>query len=234
MALVSGPALSLAASGSVGNITFFKGRGGRQIARLRTKPSNPNSPLQSAARQSLGNLAKVYSGGGTPSTLTIGATVAAVLYTARKGGIVGQSIRVTHIDPVGNNAALAVTVVGQDITVNLATDGASVATSTAAQVRSAVNAHLVARELVLAGHPAGQVGSGLAVAAAFAPLAGGVDAGPFLLRRVDRSVFPATFADDSVAILTVSEKASWIDMQDFIKFNAPRLSSNLPAIRVKA
>ena len=106
---------------------------------------------------------------GTAATLTVGN----IVYTARQGGTDGNSITVTVVDPAGNNAALSIGVVGTDITVNLATDGASAPTSTGAQVLAALQASVDAMALVeVAG--TGTM-STVQAAAAQASLAGGAN-----------------------------------------------------------
>jgi hypothetical protein len=83
-------------------------------------------------------------GFGTKATLTVGN----IVYTARAGGTGGNSITITVVDPAGNNAALSVGVVSNDITINLATDGASAPTSTGSQVLAALQASAAAMALV--------------------------------------------------------------------------------------
>lgn len=86
------------------------------------------------------------------STIAFGTRASLVVqdltFTARAGGTGGNSITITFVDPAGNNAALSIGVVGTDITVNLATDGASAPTSTAAQVAVALKASAAAMALV--------------------------------------------------------------------------------------
>jgi hypothetical protein len=96
-------------------------------------------------------------------------------FRARKGGAAGNSITITLFDPPGNNVPLSVAVVGLAITVTLATDGASVITSTAAQVRDAINASPAAYSLVYAVLAASNDGTGLVTALAAANLIGGSD-----------------------------------------------------------
>lgn len=107
---------------------------------------------------------------GIQGTLTVGN----IVYTARQGGTGGNSITVTVVDPAGNNAALSVGVVGDAITVNLATDGASAPTSTGAQVLAALKASAAAMLLVEV-EGTGTM-STVQAAAASAPLAGGTAA----------------------------------------------------------
>ena len=106
------------------------------------------------------------------ASLTIGTTNAAVMYaTPAWRGAPGNSTRVAHVT-AGANTPLSVTVSGRDITVNLATNGSSVATSTAAQVAAAVNASTAVSNLdVVASLPG--TGASTAVAAAMANLTGG-------------------------------------------------------------
>lgn len=61
---------------------------------------------------------------------------------------VATVVTVEYVDPPGNNVPLSVAVVGGAITVTLATDAASVVTSTAAQVRTAILANASAAALV--------------------------------------------------------------------------------------
>lgn len=74
----------------------------------------------------------------------------------------------------GNNTPLTVAVVGRAITVNVATDGGGAATSTAAQVRDAINSNTAAAGLVFASNAAGNDGTGVVTALAATALAGGV------------------------------------------------------------
>jgi hypothetical protein len=65
-------------------------------------------------------------------------------------GTAGNDITVAYVDPGTPSEALSVAVTGTDIVVNLATDGGSSITSTAAQVIAAVNASPTASALVTA------------------------------------------------------------------------------------
>lgn len=96
-------------------------------------------------------------------------------FQATSRGSDGNDITVTYVDPPGNNAALGVVVTGTDIVVNLATDGSSVITSTAAQVRTAILASTPAARLVSVEHATGNDGTGLVTALAETALAGGTD-----------------------------------------------------------
>ena len=69
-------------------------------------------------------------------------------FTARTYGAAGDNITVRYTDPAANNAALAVSVAGPAITVSLATGAGGAITSTAAQVKAAIEANAVATALV--------------------------------------------------------------------------------------
>lgn len=107
----------------------------------------------------------------TANTLDIGTGASGVRYTE---DVVGGTVpRVAHVNPGVANAALAVSVSGEDITVTLG-NGATAGTinSTAAQVRDAINAHAGASAVVTAGLVGD--GTGLAVAQAMTALSGSV------------------------------------------------------------
>jgi uncharacterized NAD(P)/FAD-binding protein YdhS len=63
MAKVIMPLLSGEVRGKVGEIVFFK-RYGMQLARMRTKPSNPKTEKQMAVRTNLAGLSKLWKGEG--------------------------------------------------------------------------------------------------------------------------------------------------------------------------
>ena len=86
----------------------------------------------------------------------------------------GNSVTVEYV-VAGNDTALSVDVDGTDITVNVATDSGGAATSTATQVRDAVNGDAEASDLVIAAHAAGNDGSGVVAALAATSLSGGQD-----------------------------------------------------------
>jgi len=85
------------------------------------------------------------------STIQLGYLASLILqditYTAVTPGTGGNAITVTNV-VAGNNTALSVAVAGNAITVNLATNGAGAATSTAAAVAAAVAASGPASALV--------------------------------------------------------------------------------------
>lgn len=70
-----------------------------------------------------------------------------ILYTSKVIGPNGTLIRIKYV-VAGTNTALSVSVSGNDITVNVATNGSGVATSTASQVKAAVDGSGPATALV--------------------------------------------------------------------------------------
>lgn len=122
-------------------------------------------------------------GGVKPPAAAVAASLAtgvvannnALTFTAKKAGLVGNDITLTMIDPAGNNVALSVDVVGRDINVTCATDGASAIASTAAEIKAAVEASAAA-DLVTVANTGASTGAALVVAVAKTDLAGGTDA----------------------------------------------------------
>lgn len=114
-------------------------------------------------------------------------------YTAKTVGASGNAITLTYV-VAGVSTPLSVSVSGNAITVNVATDATSVATSTAAQVRDAVNASGPASALVTAANATGNDGTGVVTALAATPLAGGTTqrhgSGGFVgAKRAQRTVY---------------------------------------------
>lgn len=95
-----------------------------------------------------------------------------LVFTAVDRGTLGNEITVTYV-VAGLNTALSVVVTGLDIVVNVATDGAGAATSTAAQVETAVEASTAAAALVTVANAAANDGTGVVTALAQTALSGG-------------------------------------------------------------
>lgn len=95
-------------------------------------------------------------------------------YTSVNRGTGANSIRIRYVVS-GNDTALSVAVSNKDITVNVATDSGGAPTSTAAQVRDAVNGHAGASVLVSAANASGNDGTGVVAALAYTALAGGTE-----------------------------------------------------------
>lgn len=97
----------------------------------------------------------------TPDT---GIPNANLTYTAKVLGPAGNDIRVRY-NIGGASQSLSVSVTGNDISVNLATNASSVPTSTAAQIKAAVEASAPATALVTVTYPTGHDGTGIPNAA---------------------------------------------------------------------
>ena len=93
-------------------------------------------------------------------------------YTAVANDTTGNSITVAYV-VAGASTPLTVAVVGNAITVNVATNGSSAATSTALQVRDAVRASAAARALVNVDLKTGEDGTGVVTALTATALSGG-------------------------------------------------------------
>lgn len=102
----------------------------------------------------------------------------ALTYTARDAGSSGNGISIQLKDPAGNSQSLSVTVNGNDIVVNLATDSEGEITSTASLVKSAIEGSAGANSLVSVAHTGASTGAGVVAAVAATNLTGGRDAGP--------------------------------------------------------
>lgn len=63
MAKIIMPLLSGSAQGKFGDIVFFR-RFGENIARIRVKPTNPNTPAQQVVRHNLSALSQAWKGSG--------------------------------------------------------------------------------------------------------------------------------------------------------------------------
>lgn len=97
-----------------------------------------------------------------------------IKYTAVARGTSGNSITVAYV-VAGNNTPLTVAVVSNAITVNVATDAGGLATSTADQVKAAIEASAAASALVTVEDATGNDGSGVVAALAATALSGGTE-----------------------------------------------------------
>lgn len=128
-----------------------------------------------------------------------------LVFVARDPGAGGKSITITYVDPPGNNVALSVAVVGTDITVTLATDGTSTITSTAAQVKAAIEASNDANALVVVTNAAANDGTGVVTALAQTNLVDPTGSSPTLDAKIQIApdgtnyVDAVTFAQKTIA-----------------------------------
>jgi hypothetical protein len=120
--------------------------------------------------------------GGTKSALT---TVLAgdnndMVFTAVMAGVAGDSITIEYDDPSGNDVTLLVTVTALAIKVRLATGPAGAITSTAAEVKAAIDAHTTANLMVTVANAPANSGAGVVTEMAATPLAGGANGTVYL------------------------------------------------------
>jgi len=94
-------------------------------------------------------------------------------FCAKTAGVAGDDITVTYTDPAGNDKTLAITVVGDDIDVSLATGPAGAITTIANEILAAINADEDAFALLKASLKTGSDGTGIVTALAETNLAGG-------------------------------------------------------------
>jgi len=124
-----------------------------------------------------------------------------LVFTAKTKGGAGNSTTVIYHDP-GSDGTINVDVVGKIITVRLAY-ATSAITSTASNVKAAVDAHPTASALVSVANADGNDGSGVVTAwnddpeVTLVPLAGGIDGTPGRVGEV--------CADDTYLYICVAE-----------------------------
>lgn len=135
----------------------------------------PIGPTGSRYRRIPGNWQRA--GAQTSRTLTTALTGTNndLKYTAAVAGTTGTAPSVEYTAGGPLNRALAVVVTGSAIRVDPATDGAGAITSTAAQVRTAVNGSAPAAALVTAANADGNDGTGVVTVLAPTSLSGGTD-----------------------------------------------------------
>jgi hypothetical protein len=123
--------------------------------------------------------------GGTKATLSTSLTGNNndLTYTAVSGGTWGNAIKVEYLDPSAASAALAVSVNytastgAPTISVSLATNSGSTITSTAASIKTAVDAHPLASQLVTVANKTSNDGTGVVTAMSATALATGANSG---------------------------------------------------------
>lgn len=133
----------------------------------------PIGPTGSRFRRIQANAVTAGVPGQSSLTTALTGTNNDLKFTSVGRGVGQNLVTITYVDPPGNNAALGVSVTGNAITVNLATDGSSAVTSTAAQVAAAIAASTPAAALVTVANAAGNDGTGVVTALAPTALSGG-------------------------------------------------------------
>ena len=111
----------------------------------------------------------------TKANRTIGTGNSELFITAKLAGTIGNEYSV-ELKVVGNNTPLSVSVANNKLTINSATNGSAVATSTVNDVIAEIYANAEASALFDATNGSGN-GTGVVVAGATASLSGGVDGG---------------------------------------------------------
>ena len=104
-------------------------------------------------------------------------------FTAKLKGHFGNTIKVAYVDPDAANAKLAVTVSGTTIAVSLATDATKAITSTASNVKAAIEAVPAAAALVTVANVAANSGAGVVAAMAATALANGAGENQIIIRK---------------------------------------------------
>lgn len=107
-----------------------------------------------------------------------------VVYTAVNGGIEGNNISITYVDPGTINSPLTIDATGNIIIVKLATDASGAIVSTAAHIASAVNNDATASTLVSA--TAQGNGNGIVTEQPFVNLSGGAPEGAIAYTAVEK------------------------------------------------
>jgi hypothetical protein len=163
---------------------------------------------------------------------------------ALRGGVAGNSITITLFDPTTSSTPISVAVVGTAITVTLAVDGTSTITSTAAQVRDAINANGQARSLVDVILAASNDGTGVVTALSSTPLAAGSDTGVETYGGAlidETTVTPSVTAVPLTAHVTGSQPRAKIGTGGMFKIETglkeislPNLAKALPGCRFVA
>lgn len=114
-------------------------------------------------------------------TTALGGANDDLVFTAK----VDKAISIEYVDPGQASQSLIVSISAGVISVSLATDGASAITSTATEIKAAIEAHLITRDLVEVSLATGNDGTGVVTAMVAAPLANGVSAEGVLLNDVN-------------------------------------------------
>lgn len=133
-------------------------------------------------------------------TTALGVANAELVFTAKTKGVAGNGITVTYVDPAEAEAELAVTVSGTDITISLATDTDKAVTTKAADIATAVGAHVVVKEMVTVANAAENTGVGVVKAMTKAALKSGVDGtvGSKWQQYIDDTYMYVAVADNTI------------------------------------
>lgn len=147
-------------------------------------------------------------------------------------GTLGNAITIAYVN-AGASKPLVVSVASNAISVQLATNGSSVITSTASQILAAVNAHTTASKMVVATLAAGNDGTGVVTALAATNLTGGVNGtNQFTTGTGVKTMFSRVL--DKVMIVNGVEKIAYVDLatMNVTKYTALTNPSNAPTASV--
>lgn len=113
--------------------------------------------------------------GAESSVLTTDFTTANsnLIFTSIAKEDAANNITIQYTDPYAISRSLSVSVNNKDINVSLATDGLGAVTTTAAQIKTAIEAHTTAKTLVTVAYATGNVGTGVVAAMPKTSLKGG-------------------------------------------------------------
>ena len=104
-------------------------------------------------------------------------------FTSKLKGHFGNTIKVAYVDPDAADAKIGVSVSGTTITVSLATGANKAITSTAANVKAAIEAVPAAAALVSVANVVGNSGAGVVAAMAATALANGAGENQIIIRK---------------------------------------------------
>ncbi len=104
-------------------------------------------------------------------------------FTSKLKGHFGNTIKIAYVDPAAADAKIGVSVSGTTITVSLATDANKAITSTAANVKAAIEAVPAAAALVSVANVAANSGAGVVAAMAATALANGAGENQIIIRK---------------------------------------------------
>lgn len=96
-----------------------------------------------------------------------------LVFTSVAKNETANGITIKYTDPYNHNQSLNISVSGQDINISLATDAGGAITTTAAQIKTAIEGNTAAHALVTVANASGSDGSGIVTAMAKTNLAGG-------------------------------------------------------------
>jgi phage tail sheath protein FI len=99
----------------------------------------------------------------------------ALTFTSKLDGQLGNSSSISLVNPQANSQALAISVSGRDVTVRLATGPSGAITTTAALLKTAIEANVDANALFTITNTGASTGVGIVAALRRTALAGGLD-----------------------------------------------------------